>query len=109
MRRAEVACRPSWRTAMASRVAMRPSNAPYVWGPSSRAATIVKPYVATLMMPIATAIDPPPPSREPRRDREITERSVVGRWAPGPLDARDYYSVAIWQGCLALGPFCRTV
>ena len=73
IRRAAVACRPSWSTVITSRVAIRPAKAPYAGGPSRRAAIIVKPYVATFMMPIATAIEPPPPSSEPRRpDRETT-------------------------------------
>ncbi|GAA1144994.1 hypothetical protein GCM10009606_25250 [Nocardioides aquiterrae] len=43
-----------------SSVAIRLANAPYAWGPSRRAATIVNPYVATFMTAIATAMAPPP-------------------------------------------------
>ena len=49
-------------------VAIRAANAPYSAGPSSRAAIIVKPYVATFMTPIATAIELPLLSIRRRRD-----------------------------------------
>ncbi|GAB2447381.1 hypothetical protein GCM10027062_31350 [Nocardioides hungaricus] len=53
---------------MTSSVAIRLAKAPYAWGPSRRAAIIVKPYVATFMTAIATAMEPPPPS-SPRSSR----------------------------------------
>jgi hypothetical protein len=65
---------------MTSRVAIRLANAPYACGPRSRAAAMVKPYVATFMIPIATAIDPAPlSSRVRRRGGEATGRSLSGR------------------------------
>ena len=45
---------------MTSSMAIRPAKAPYWRGPRTRAATIVKPYVATFMTAIATAMLEPP-------------------------------------------------
>ncbi len=56
IRRAAVACRPSCSTASTISVAIRPARAPYSVGPRIRAATIVKPYVARFMTPIAMAM-----------------------------------------------------
>ena len=52
--------RPSCSTLMTSSVAIRLANAPYACGPRRRAAAIVNPHVATFMIAIATAIEPPP-------------------------------------------------
>ena len=59
MRRAAVACRASWATLTTISRFITAANAPYWSGPSARAAMIVKPYVATFMAPIATAMTPP--------------------------------------------------
>jgi hypothetical protein len=58
IRRAAVVCSPSWRTPITSSVAIRLAKAPKVLVPRIRAAIIVKPYVATLITAMATAIDP---------------------------------------------------
>ena len=60
IRRAAVACSPSWTTATTRSSAISDATAPYAAGPSARAATIWKPYVDTFMTRIAIAIPPLP-------------------------------------------------
>src|SRR4051812_41997414 len=79
MRRAAVACRPSWATLITSSVAIRLARAPYGLGPSRCAARTVKAYVATFMTAIATAIPAPLRSRLAEAgDRTVTPCSVEG-------------------------------
>ena len=76
IRRAAVACSPSWTTATTSSSAISEATAPYAGGPSARAATIWKPYVATFMVRIATASPPLP---------RIRARNREGRSAPSAV------------------------
>jgi hypothetical protein len=77
MRRAAVACSPSWRTEMTRSVAIKLAKAPYACGPRKRAASMVKAYVATFMTAMATPM-PAPLRMRPRKppDPEVTPESL---------------------------------
>ena len=59
IRRAAVACTASDITPTTSSTFISAANAPKSWGPSTRAVTIWKTYVATFITPMATAIAAP--------------------------------------------------
>ena len=57
--------------------AVRPATAPYSLGPRTRAHTIWKPYVATFITAMATAMPALPRSRPRRPPGICAERCVV--------------------------------
>src|ERR671921_243475 len=93
-RRAPVACSPSESTLTTSSRPMTAASAPYSAGPRSRAARIVKPYVVTFMIPIATAMTMPPRRVLLLVVRRLTPESVGGARHETRIGAP---STAKWQ------------